>query len=165
MAGTQFAWTATGSSLWLPAIRNSLAPGTWINQTLVNSGFANETVTYHVTPQNSGCPGSVTDYTVTVFPVPDVFFIPNGQTLCEGQPSGLSLQSHVTGTTFAWTATASSLNLSGYSDGSGNLIAQTISNAGATIEWVTYQVTPTANGCPAGNHPAGGVDCQPRGRW
>ncbi|MFH1937442.1 MAG: PKD-like domain-containing protein, partial [Bacteroidota bacterium] len=150
VAGTLFTWTTTGSSGFIAGYSNSLAPGTLIDQTLLNSGFNNETVTYHITPENSGCPGSLTDYTVTVFPVPDVFFVPNGETVCEGQVSNLSLQSHVTGATFTWTATPSSPNLSGFADGSGDLIAQIIDNAGATIEWVTYQVTPEANGCPPG---------------
>ncbi|MFC2102698.1 PKD-like domain-containing protein, partial [Bacteroidota bacterium] len=150
VAGTDFTWTATGSSGNINGYSNSTAPGTLINQILVNSGFDVETVTYHVTPESSGCPGSVTNYNVYVFPVPDVFFVPNGETVCEGQPAGLSLQSHVVGTTFSWTATPSSGNLSGYSDGSGDVIDQTIDNAGATIETVTYQVTPEANGCPPG---------------
>ncbi|MBL7137421.1 MAG: hypothetical protein ISS17_01430, partial [Bacteroidales bacterium] len=150
VAGTQFSWTCTPSSSNVTGYSNSMVPDTLIDQVLFNSGFDNETVTYHITPENSGCPGSVTDYTFTVFPVPDVYFIPNGETLCEGEVSNLSLQSHVTGTTFTWTATPSSPNLTGYSDGSGDLIAQTISNSGATIEWVTYQATPTANGCPPG---------------
>ncbi|MBE0646233.1 MAG: hypothetical protein IH596_00445 [Bacteroidales bacterium] len=101
VAGTQFTWTATGSSGSVSGYSNSVAPGTIIDQTLVNSGFDTETVTYHVTPVNSGCPGSVTDYTVTLFPVPDVFFVPPGETVCEGNPSTLSLQSHVTGSTFS----------------------------------------------------------------
>jgi uncharacterized protein (TIGR02145 family) len=150
VAGTQFTWTANGSSPSVTGYSNSMAPGTLINQTLFNSSFVNQTVTYHITPQSSGCPGSVTDYVFTVYPVPDVYFVPNGQTVCEGQPSGLSLQSHVAGTTFSWTATASSPNLSGYSNGAGNSIVQVVSNSGSTIQWVTYQVTPTANNCPPG---------------
>jgi len=150
VAGTQFTWTATGSSGNISGYSNSAVPGTLIDQTLVNAGFDIETVTYHVTPESSGCPGSVTDYIVTAFPVVDVFFVPNGETVCEGQSSGLSLQSHVAGATFTWTAAPSSANLSGYSDGSGDLILQTVDNAGATIETVTYSVTPEANGCPPG---------------
>ena len=148
--GTQFTWTATGSSIQITGYSNSTSPATVINQSLVNSGFDTETVTYHIEPENTGCQGSLSDYAVNVFPVPDVFFLPNGETLCEGEISNLSLQSHVTGTSFDWTATASSPNLSGFSDGSGDLIAQTIDNSGKTIEFVTYQVTPAANGCPPG---------------
>ncbi|MBE0649165.1 MAG: PKD domain-containing protein [Bacteroidales bacterium] len=150
VAGTQFSWTCTPSSGNISGYSNSTIPGTLIDQTLVNSGFDTESVTYHITPENSGCPGSVTDYTFTLYPVPDVYFVPNGETICEGQVTNLSILSHVTGTTYTWTANPSSPNLAGYSDGSGNLIAQTIDNNGSTIEFVTYQVTPAANGCAPG---------------
>ena len=148
--GTQFTWTADGSSANITGYANSTIPGTLIDQTLVNNGIDNETVTYHITPQSSGCPGSVTDFTITVYPVPDVYFDPNGETVCEGVVSNILIESHVAGATFTWTATASSTNLSGYADGSGDLIAQVIDNSGSTIETVTYQVTPEANGCAPG---------------
>ena len=150
VAGTGFSWICTQSSGNITGYSNSSAPGSIINQLLVNSSFNTDSVIYHLTPENSGCPGSVTDFSVVVFPVPDVFFIPNGETVCEGELSNLSLQSNTVGATYSWTATASSVNLAGYSNGTGDLIAQTINNAGATIEWVTYLVTPTANGCPPG---------------
>jgi uncharacterized protein (TIGR02145 family) len=148
--GTQFNWTASPSSPALIGYSNSVNPGTIIAQTLGNTGFNVDSVTYHITPQTSGCPGSVTDYHVVVFPTPDVYFIPNGETVCEGKASALSLHSHVAGTTYSWTATASSPNLSGYSSSSGNMIVQTISNSGITVETVTYHVTPVANSCPPG---------------
>jgi len=150
VAGTQFNWTATASSLALTGYSNSVTPGTLISQTLGNTGFNVDSVTYHVTPVTSGCPGSVTDYNVVVFPTPDVYFNPNGETICEGVASGISNQSHVAGTTYSWTATASSPNLTGYYDSNGNMIAQMISNSGTTVESVTYHVTPQANGCPPG---------------
>ena len=150
VAGTQFNWTASASSPSLTGYSNSITPGTLIAQTLGNTGFNVDSVTYHVTPVTNGCPGSVTDYHVVVFPVPDIYFIPNGETVCEGQASGLSLLSHVSGATYSWTATASSLNLSGFYDSNGNMIVQTISNSGTTVESVTYHVTPQANGCPPG---------------
>jgi len=150
VAGTQFNWTSSSSSPNLIGHSNSLTPGTLISQTLVNTGFNVDSVTYHITPESSGCPGSVTDYNVVVFPTPDVFFIPDGETLCEGQASAISNQSHVTGTTYSWTATASSPNLSGFFNSNGNMIVQTVSNSGSTVESVTYNVTPVANGCPPG---------------
>ena len=148
VAGATFSWTATGSS---PNITGySAGSGLVINQILVNSGFVNETVTYHITPSANGCTGPSKDFVVTVFPVPDVYFNPNSQTLCSNQTTNIGILSHVIGSTFTWSATPSSPNLSGYSAGSGNLIAQTLFNSGSTIETVTYSVTPQANGCPAG---------------
>ena len=149
--GTSFTWTCSQISGHITGYMNNPGPGvSQINQTLLLAGYVEDSVVYHLTPQANGCAGNIWTYTVTVFPIPDVFFVPNGETVCDKQCSALSIQSHVAGTSFLWTATPSSGNLSGYSNGSGDLIAQTISNAGATIETVTYQVTPTANGCPPG---------------
>ncbi|MBE0646237.1 MAG: hypothetical protein IH596_00465 [Bacteroidales bacterium] len=150
VANTWFTWLATGSSFQITGFTDQTTPTALLDQTLTNSGFDLEWVTYQVVPSAAGCQGPDSTYIVTVFPTPDLFFIPPGETVCEGQPSGLSIQSHVTWATFTWTAVASSPNLSGYSNGSGDLITQTIGNAGATIETVTYQVTPAANGCQPG---------------
>jgi uncharacterized protein (TIGR02145 family) len=148
VAGATFSWTATGSS---PNV-TGYGPGSGlvINQTLTNLGLNTESVTYHITPTANGCPGLTVNYVVTVVQVPDVYFNPTAQTICSQQTSGIQILSHVAGTTFTWTASASSPNLSGFSGGSGNFIGQTILNSGNTIETVTYTVSPTAFGCPPG---------------
>jgi len=147
VASTLFTWTATGSSGFITGYSNNTVPSTSLNQTLVNSGYNIETVTYSITPFANGCAGQVTDYIVTVYPFADVYYTPPYQTLCSGQTTNLQILSHVSGTTFGWTAFSSSPNISGFSDGSGNLISQTLTNSGTTIETVTYHTTPTANGC------------------
>ena len=48
---------------------------------------------------------------------------------------------------FTWIATGSSVNVSGFSSGSGSSINQILVNSGLTIETVTYHIVPTANGC------------------
>jgi uncharacterized protein (TIGR02145 family) len=148
VTGATFTWTATGSS---PNI-TGFGPGSGlvINQVLTNSGLNNETVTYHITPSANGCSGLTVNYVVTVYPVPDVYFNPVAQTICSLQTTGIQILSHVAGSTFAWTASASSPNLSGFAAGSGNLISQALVNSGSTIETVTYSASPSANGCPAG---------------
>lgn len=147
VASTLFSWTCTPSSGSITGFSNSVVPGITINQTLVNTGFNVEAVTYHITPHANGCDGTVYDYLVTLYPTADVYFNPASQTLCSQQTTSIQNLSHVSGTTFTWTATPGSGNLSGFSGGSGNSIAQTITNSGNTIETVTYAVTPTANGC------------------
>ena len=127
---------------------NNAVPTTILNQTLVNTGFNIEWATYQVVPTSNGCVGSLTNYVVTVFPVADVVFMPNGQTFCSGLTSAIGLGSNVAGATFTWTASGSGPSLSGYGPGSGNLIQQTLFNTGPFPEWTTYQVAPTANGCP-----------------
>jgi uncharacterized protein (TIGR02145 family) len=151
VTGSLFTWTCTPSSANVTGFSNNAVPTTLLNQLLTNLGLNTEWVTYHVTPAANGCTGPLTDYTVTVVQSPDVFFNPPAQTICSQQTSGINVLSSVPGTTFTWTATPSSPNLSGQAAGSGNAIAQTVTNSGNTIEWVTYQVTPTAFGCPPGN--------------
>jgi len=143
--GTTFSWTATGSSTNLSGYANG--SGSLIDQILVNSGFDIEWGTYQVTLTANGCDGDTTAYAVTVFPVADVVFVPNGDTLCSGQVTDLSLQSNVTGTSFMWTASGSSPEISGYGPGSGDMIQQIIHNLGYMPGWATWQVGPTANGC------------------
>jgi len=63
------------------------------------------------------------------------------------QSINVSLTSNVSGTAFSWIATPSSPNISGYLNGTGNTISQTLTNSGYTIETVTYAITPSANGC------------------
>lgn len=145
LTGAIFTWTATGSSGNVSGF--SAGSGSTITQTLVNSGFNLETVTYHIIPHANGCDGDTTNFIVTVFPVPDVYFTPPSQILCSGTTSNIHNLSHVTGATFTWTASGSSPNISGYSSGSGDMIQQTLTNSGYAIESVNYTVTPVANGC------------------
>jgi len=151
VAGASFTWTCTPSSGNITGWAPNAVPTTTLNQFLTNLGLNTEWVTYHVTPAANGCIGPLTNYVVTVVQSPDVFFNPGAQTICSQQTSNIQVLSSVPGTTFTWTVVPSSPNLSGQAPGSGNLIAQTITNSGNTIEWVTYQVTPAAFGCPPGN--------------
>jgi uncharacterized protein (TIGR02145 family) len=145
ISSATYTWTATGSSLNVTGF--SSGSGNIIIQTLVNSGFNNETVTYSVIPTVMGCAGTATNVVVTVFPVADVYFSPNGQTICSGTAPSIALNSHVTGTTYTWNATGSSGNISGFGPGSGSPINQILNNSGYIIENATYTVTPFANGC------------------
>jgi uncharacterized protein (TIGR02145 family) len=74
VTGVTFTWTATPSS----GNVNGFGPGSGntIAQLLNNTGFINETVTYHVLPTANGCPGINNDVTVTVAPIPQVVFTP-----------------------------------------------------------------------------------------
>jgi uncharacterized protein (TIGR02145 family) len=148
--GSTYTWTASGSSSQVSGFANG--SGLTIQQTLVNSGFNTESVTYLVSPVASGCQGDAVAFVVTVYPVADAFFTPNGQTICPLQNFTITIGSHVTGATFTWTAAGSTAQVTGYSNGSGNLIQQTLNNSGYSIENVTYIVSPVANGCPGTNN-------------
>ena len=154
VSGTQFTWIATGSSPQIAGYSNNVTtPDTEIDHILVNSGYNIETVTYHLLPEANGCDGTVTNYVVTVYPSPNVTFTPPTPSLCSAQTTNIVLSSGVTGTTYAWTASASSPTVSGYAAGTGNVIAQTLTTPGITIETVTYSVTPTANSCTGSAYP------------
>jgi len=146
VTGTTFTWTATASSPNLTGFTNG--SGAFINQTITNSGYTIEWVTYQITPAANGCTGPDSNFIVTVFPVADVYFTPNGQSICSATACNILIQSHVAGTSFTFTASGSSPNVTGYSAGSGNLINQTLTNSSYNIERVTYTVNPIANGCP-----------------
>jgi uncharacterized protein (TIGR02145 family) len=146
VTGSTYAWTAGGSSANVSGYSNGA--GMSIVQALTNTGFNIEAVTYQVTPTANGCPGPATPFTVTVFPVANAVFTPNGQSFCSGQTTSISISSGVAGTSFTWTVTGSGASLSGYSPGSGNFIQQTLFNSGPYPETATYLVSPTANGCP-----------------
>lgn|GEM_PF-2342907 len=74
VAGTTFSWTFTLSSETLTGAGDG--NGNLIAQTLFNSGFKTDTVTYHVTPVNSGCTGTLNNVIVTVNPLTAVTFTP-----------------------------------------------------------------------------------------
>jgi uncharacterized protein (TIGR02145 family) len=145
--GTLFTWTATGSSLQITGFENDTIPSITLNDLLVNTGYNTETVIYHITPSANGCNGSVINLIVTVYPTPDVYFNPSSQVICPLQTTSITNLSHVSGTTFFWIATGSSPLVSGFSNGTGGSINQTLNNTATEIEQVTYQVTPVANSC------------------
>ena len=94
-------------------------------------------------------PAPTANYVVTVNPVPDLSNNPPASQICNNMQTNVTLASHVAGTLFTWTTTASSPNVTGYSNNGTptTLLNQTLVNAGFTNEWVIYHVTPHANGC------------------
>ena len=144
--GTLFVYAASPSSTNI--IGFSDGTGNTIDQTLINTGSIIETVAYNIVPYTtSGCFGNPANYIVTVHPSPNVIFQPSSLTISSGQTTNILLGSDIAGTTFAWTAAASSSDVSGYSNGSGDTIIQTIINPTNFTQSVYYLVTPSANGC------------------
>jgi PKD repeat protein len=85
-----------------------------ISQTLSNPLNTQGTVTYTVTPivtvsPTLQCPGIPVSTTITIQPVPTVFFNPVSDTICSGQSSvPVNLGSNVTGVNYSWSANAPS---------------------------------------------------------
>jgi len=144
--GTEFTWTASCTSGNITGFSNGT--GDTIQQILINNVTSPGIVTYFITPSLDNCFGQSVPYNVIVNPVPDAYTIPSSQSLCSGDTTSLSILSHTSGSVFSWTATGSSGNVTGYSDGSGDVISQVLLNSGFDVESVLYQIYPEANGCP-----------------
>ncbi|MHA7131283.1 PKD-like domain-containing protein [Algoriphagus namhaensis] len=84
----------------------------------------------------------------TVNPIPTVTNTDLDQTICSGgSTSEVIFTSGVAGTAFDWTATATA-GVSGFTaSGSGPIPIETIFTTGSTQGTVTYEITPSANGC------------------
>ncbi|SFA93011.1 PKD-like domain-containing protein, partial [Algoriphagus aquimarinus] len=147
VAGTTFNWTATATTgvSGFTASGSGPIPVEKITTTATSQG----TVTYVITPIASGCPGPPTNYTVLVDPIPTVTNTLLTQTICSGGNTTEVLPtSDVAGTTFNWTATATT-GVSGFTaSGSGPIPVEAISTSENTQGMVTYVITPTASGCP-----------------
>ncbi|MEN2280485.1 PKD-like domain-containing protein, partial [Algoriphagus sp. SE2] len=146
VASTNFSWTATAT----PGISGFISSGTGPipTQNITTTENTIGTVTFEITPTANSCNGPIATYTVQINPIPTVTNTLLEQTICSGAPSSqVDFTSAVGGTTFNWTVVSSS-GVSGFtSNGSGSLPSQTISTTGPTQGSVTYEVTPTANGC------------------
>ncbi|RWX01384.1 T9SS type A sorting domain-containing protein [Flavobacterium cerinum] len=132
--GTTFSWTATTATGTVNG--TSAGTGNTIEQILTGDGTTN----YTITPTLNGCIGSPITVEITVVQKPEMNIVPTATT-CSGGTSSLFLGSFSPGCTYTWTASA--VGVTGFSDGAGPIITQTLVGQGV----VTYIVTPTLNGC------------------
>ena len=103
--------------------------------------------TYAVTVTNSNnCMGSDTVQLITT-PVPSVTNNPLSKSICSGDSTHIVLTSNVSGTTFHWTASLTSGNITGFSADSGLVINQILINSLSTPGIVTYHITPKVGSC------------------
>lgn len=109
----------------------------------VNPG---STTTYSVTITDACGLTSTASSTVNVNPVPSAIPSVTTQSICSGTATNITIGSNVSGADYVWTATPSG-NITGYANGTGNLIQQTLINNDATAGTVTYSIQATANGC------------------
>jgi hypothetical protein len=114
---------------------------------LTNATADPATVTYTITPSAGGCTGLPVNVVVTVNPIPEVTASPLSQSVCSGGATAITLSSLTPGTTFTWTAALTSGTATGFADGTGSSIAQTLTNASTDPATVTYTITPSAGGC------------------
>jgi gliding motility-associated-like protein len=105
-----------------------------------------------VLPSAAGCVGDTAVYTFFISPLP-IIVATADDTLCSGSSTqNIAFSSNVSGTTYSWTATGSSVNLSGFTpSGTGNIPAYTAINTDQQVQSISYVVTPSANGCNGPN--------------
>ena len=102
---------------------------------------------YSVYVTNSGgCMGSDTVQLITTT-VPSVTNNPLSKTICSGESTDIALTSSVPSTTFHWTASLTSGNITGFKADSGSVINQVLSNPVPTAGIVTYHITPENGSC------------------
>ncbi|MBP6090323.1 MAG: gliding motility-associated C-terminal domain-containing protein [Crocinitomicaceae bacterium] len=147
----QYTWSGVSSSSNLSGFTGS-GSGNLPAMTIVNTGSTIETVTYTVFASKNGCNGPSIQYVITVNPTPQLTLSAN-QTKCGGVSTDVtSFVNSVSGGSFTWTL----LNplsvpntITGHpTSGTGQIPATIINNSGTAPVTLTYQVTPTANGCP-----------------
>ncbi len=92
-----------------------------------------------------GCIGDPVQVVVTVNEMPVVTATPSSEAICSGSATSISLSGNLENTTFTWTAALTNGSASGFSDGTGPAISQTLTNTSGVPATVTYTVTPTAN--------------------
>ena len=95
--------------------------------------------------QVSGCDSMVT-LRLTVNSRPLVTATPVSQSLCSGTATNIALSASIPGTILSWTVIQN--GVTGASAGTGNNIAQTLTNTGTTSGRAVYMISSIVNSCP-----------------
>ncbi|MCL9770807.1 T9SS type B sorting domain-containing protein, partial [Flavobacterium sp. HXWNR69] len=144
VAEATFYWTVTGGNVQ----GASGGSGNLINQTLTVTPGTTSTVevVYTIIAEANGCSGTPVVVRVNVTPIPNVIVANDPTPICSGESTDISFTGAVPGTTFNWVV-VSGTGVMGATNGSGNAIQQVLIATGLMQGSVTYQVTPTFNGC------------------
>jgi gliding motility-associated-like protein len=104
-------------------------------------------VKYFVYAQIGDCLGEPIPVSIRVNPIPNVIIggVPT-LPICSGETTAITLTGAVSGTVFSWQVIAFN-GVSGFSNGTGSSIANTLETTGLSQGFVTYRITPTLNGC------------------
>lgn len=139
--GSTFDWVNNESSIGL----GTSGTGNIAAYTATNTTTTPVVATVTITPKTTTCTGADKKFTYTVNPTPDVI-IPADQIICNTTATPFaSFSSAVSGTTFAWTNTKTSIGLG--ASGTGNIPAFTATNNSGTAVISTVTVKPTASNC------------------
>jgi gliding motility-associated-like protein len=134
VAGVTFNWTATATS----TISGFAASGTGNipARILLNSDVAKGTITYVVTPYYNGCPGTASNYIITVNPKPVTPVAGSNSPVCQNYPLILTTPT-IAGASYTW------IGPNGFTSNAQN---PTISNASLAAAGL-YSLQVTVDGC------------------
>ena len=141
VTGTVFNWNNTNTSIGLGASGAGNIPS--FTSTNATAGIQQGVVT--VTPTANTCVGAPTNFTISVNPTPNVNAV-TSNTYCSGATVPVTtFTGNVTGTTFNWSNTNTSIGLG--ASGTGNTPSFTSINTTASSQTGVVTVTPTALTC------------------
>ena len=116
VSNTLFTWTAESLSANITGYNDNSTQASYLNDTLINTGSEIDSVMYTITPHGSNCTGFDTLFTVLVHPLPILSDTTLVKSICDSTETAVDLESNNDSTRFTWTCTASSVNVTGYSD-------------------------------------------------
>ena len=141
VSGTTYSWTNSNTTIGLAAAGS----GNIASFTSTNATSGIEVATITVTPSANSCSGPSTSFAITVNPTPDVTGYA-GQPVCNGLSTlAESFGSSVTGATYSWTNSNTTIGL--VAAGTGDIASFTATNSTTAPVTATIAVTPSANGC------------------
>ena len=140
LMGASYSWTVEQNGV----IGAEDGSGQSIEQTLIATQTVPGTVIYTITPTLDGCEGFPFVLQITVLPIPVAEAEPSSLTICGGSLTGIELFSDVANASFSWTY--ASKNVSGATNGSGNVIQESLLLTNDEPGQVIYTVTPQKDG-------------------
>ena len=154
LAGTRYTWTVVDNSNVTGDV-NETTPQLSVSQTLINTTIVPQTVVYTATSNSTnGC--ASTNFTVTIVVNPSPQIVNKTPTaICSGLSFSVLPVNGSNGdivpasTNYTWTVSVNN-NITGQSNvNSGqSSITQTLTNISASVQTLTYTVTPTSPGSP-----------------
>lgn len=157
LAGTRYTWTVVDNPNVTGDV-NETTPQLSVSQTLINTTIVPQTVVYTATSNSTnGCASTNFTVTIVVNPSPQI----GNKTpaaICSGLPfsvlpvNGLNGDRVPASTTYTWTVSVNN-NITGqFNENSGQSSnTQTLTNISASIQTLTYTVTPSSPGCTGSN--------------
>ena len=154
LAGTRYTWTVVDNSNVTGDV-NETTPQLSVSQTLINTTIVPQTVVYTATSNSTnGC--ASTNFTVTIVVNPSPQIVNKTPTaICSGLSFSVLPVNGSNGdivpasTNYTWTVSVNN-NITGQSNSNSaqSSIAQTLTNISASVQTLTYTVTPTSPGSP-----------------